>query len=149
MTLSIIIVNYNGRQVLPNCVQSLVRDRPATEHEVIVVDNGSNDGSADMVAARWPWVKLIRLPGNVGFAAGNNAGIRASAGDLILLLNSDTIVPPDAIDRLVSALVDHPDAAVAGPRLIDGEGRAELSFASGPEARLPLGSWLRPFSASI
>lgn len=128
MTLSIIIVNYNGREHLPNCVQSLVRDRPAADHEVIVVDNGSTDQSAGMVAARWPWVRLVRLPSNVGFAAGNNAGIRASEGDLLLLLNSDTVAPAGAIDRLLSALIDHPDAAVAGPRLVDAHGRAELSF---------------------
>ncbi len=128
MTLSIVIVNFNAREHLVNCLQSLVRDRPATEHEVVVVDNGSSDRTADTVAARFPWVKLLRLPSNVGFAAGNNVGIKASDGDLVLLLNSDTIVPAGAIDSLVHALLTHPDAAVAGPRLVDGQGRAELSF---------------------
>src|SRR6185436_5829666 len=63
-----------------------------------------------------------------GFAAGNNAGIRASTGTLVLLLNNDTLVPPGAIDRLVDRLEAHPDAAVAGPRLVDSDGIAELSF---------------------
>jgi N-acetylglucosaminyl-diphospho-decaprenol L-rhamnosyltransferase len=128
MTLSIIIVNFNAGEHLVNCVQSLVRDRPATDHEVIVVDNASTDRSADTIAVRFPWVKLVRLKSNVGFAAGNNAGIKASDGDLVLLLNNDTVVPPGAIDGLVGALLAHPDAAAAGPRLVDRQGRAELSF---------------------
>jgi N-acetylglucosaminyl-diphospho-decaprenol L-rhamnosyltransferase len=126
--LSIVIVNFNGREHLVNCIQSLVRDRPATDHEVVVVDNGSTDRSADTIAVRFPWVKLLRLASNVGFAAGNNAGIRESSGDLILLLNNDTVVPVGAIDSLVQALLAHPEAAVAGPRLVDSHGRAELSF---------------------
>ncbi len=128
MTLSIVIVNFNAREHLVNCLQSLVRDRPATEHHVIVVDNASTDRSADTVAVRFPWVRLLRLPSNVGFAAGNNAGIKASDGDLVLLLNNDTIAPAGAIDSLVNALLAHPEAAVAGPRVVDREGRAELSF---------------------
>jgi GT2 family glycosyltransferase len=126
--LSIVIVNFNGREHLVNCLQSLVRDRPATDHEVVVVDNGSTDRSADTIAVRFPWVKLLRLPSNVGFAAGNNSGIRESSGDLILLLNSDTVVPAGALDSLVQALLAHPEAAVAGPRLVDSHGRSELSF---------------------
>ena len=128
MLLSIVIVNYNAREHLVNCLQSLVRDRPVTDHEVVVVDNGSSDQSAESIGKRFPWVRLVRLPENVGFAAGNNAGIRASRGDLLLLLNNDTLVPPGAIDSLVTALAAHPDAAVAGPRLVDREGRPELSF---------------------
>ena len=126
--LSIVVVNFNAREHLVNCLQSLVRDRPALDHEVVVVDNGSTDGSADTVSAQFPWVKLLRLASNVGFASGNNAGIRASRGDLLLLLNNDTVVPAGAIDSLVHALFAHPAAAVAGPRLVDADGRAELSF---------------------
>jgi len=128
MILSIVIVNFNAREHLVNCVQSLVSGRPAIEHEVIVVDNASRDNSADAVAAGFPWAKLIRLPANAGFAAGNNAGIRASRGNLILLLNNDTVVPSGAIDALVQALLAHSDAAVGGPRLVDAHGRPELSF---------------------
>jgi N-acetylglucosaminyl-diphospho-decaprenol L-rhamnosyltransferase len=126
--LSIVIVNFNAREHLVNCLQSLVRDRPAADHEVIVVDNGSTDGSADTMAVRFPWVRLLRLRSNTGFAAGNNAGIKESSGDLILLLNNDTVVPAGAIDSLVHALLADPEAAVAGPRLVDSHGRAELSF---------------------
>jgi GT2 family glycosyltransferase len=125
--LSIIIVSFNARADLERCVESLHAAPPRVTHEIIVVDNGSTDGSADG-ARRWPSVRVIQADGNLGFASANNIGIRASSGAKILLLNSDTIVPPGAIDRLIAELDRHPEAAVAGPRLVDGSGRAELSF---------------------
>ena len=125
--LSIVIVNFNGRGHLQHCLASLSAHPPAVPSEIVVVDNASTDGSADVVI-QWPHVRLLRLPENVGFSAGNNTGMRASAGELILLLNNDTIVPDGALDRLIERLEAHPAAAIAGPRLIDGEGRAELSF---------------------
>jgi N-acetylglucosaminyl-diphospho-decaprenol L-rhamnosyltransferase len=127
-TLSIVIVNYNAQKHLEDCLESLTSSPPATPHQIIVVDNASADGSVEAIRARWPGITLVELPANVGFAAGNNAGIRASDGALLLLLNNDTIVPAGAIDALVDRLLAHPDAAVAGPRLIDDAGRAELSF---------------------
>jgi N-acetylglucosaminyl-diphospho-decaprenol L-rhamnosyltransferase len=125
--LSIIIVSFNARDDLARCLQSLHDAPPSRPHEIIVVDNGSTDGSAD-TARRWPDVRVIEAGGNLGFAGGNNAGIRASTGTNLLLLNSDTIVPPNAIDGLLSALDRHADVAVVGPRLVDGSGHAELSF---------------------
>lgn len=136
-SLSIVIVNYNARAHLENCLRSLAAAPPATPHDIVVVDNASTDGSveaADALARRWPVqdrhiaVRIIAQPGNAGFAAGNNAGIRATSGDLVLLLNNDTIVPAGAIDALVGRLAATPRAAVAGPRLVDGSGAAELSF---------------------
>jgi hypothetical protein len=124
--LSIIIVSFNGRAHLERCLQSLHEAPPSRTHEVIVVDNASTDGSADSVR-RWPLVRLIESSANVGFAAGNNVGIRASAGEYLLLLNSDTIVPPGAVDALATALDRDPSVAIVGPRLVDTEGRAELS----------------------
>jgi GT2 family glycosyltransferase len=94
---------------------------------VLVVDNGSSDGSVE-TARRRPQVQVVAIGENRGFAAANNAGIRASTGEHLLLLNSDTIVPSGAIDRLLGALERHPEAAAAGPRLVDSQGRAELSF---------------------
>jgi GT2 family glycosyltransferase len=125
--LSIIIVSYNARTDLERCLESLHSPAPAIAHEIIVIDNHSSDGSA-AAARRWPRVKVIEAGSNVGFARGNNLGIRASSGTSLLLLNNDTIVPPGAIDRLVAELERHPEAAVIGPRLVDGQGRAELSF---------------------
>ncbi len=136
--LAIVIVSHNTKAELENCLRSLYEHPPRVLHEVTVVDNASRDGSAEMVRSHWPGVRVIRLDTNVGFAAGNNAGIRQTASDLLLLLNSDTIVPAGAIDHLISALQELPRAAVVGPRIVDGEGRPELSFGRmiGPFAEL-------------
>jgi len=107
------------------------------DHAIVVVDNASADGSRDVVAAR-PGIRLMALPANVGFAAANNAAIRATQGELVLLLNSDTLVPPGALNRLVARLRATPSAAIAGPRLVDAEGQPELSF--GPMIS-PLNEW--------
>jgi GT2 family glycosyltransferase len=127
-TLSIVIVNFNAREHLERCLESLTAAPPAVPYDIVVVDNASTDGSVSLVRSRWPAVTLIENAANLGFAAGNNIGIRASNGALILLLNNDTIVPPGAIDSLVAALLAHPDAAVAGPLLVDDAERTELSF---------------------
>ena len=128
MTLDIVIVSFNARADLERCLHSLHAAPPAVPHQIIVVDNGSTDGSMDAVRGAWPGVSVIEMGRNAGFAAANNAGIRAGTGNLVLLLNSDTIVPAGAIDALVRQLAQHPGAAAAGPRLVDGEGRAEWSF---------------------
>jgi GT2 family glycosyltransferase len=126
LDVSIIIVSFNARAHLERCLQSLHDAPPARSHEIIVVDNASTDGSAD-AARRWPRVRVIEAGANLGFSGGNNVGIRASSGGCLLLLNSDTIVPPGAVDALLAALERDPAVAVAGPRLVDADGRAELS----------------------
>lgn len=128
--LSIVIVSFNARADLQACLLSLKKappSPPVDDHEVIVVDNDSADGSAE-AAERIPGVRVIRMGRNAGFPAANNAGIRESRGDLLLLLNSDTLVPPGALDRLVGRLLATDTAAIAGPRLVDAAGRPELSF---------------------
>jgi len=129
LDLSIIIVSFNARADLERCLESLHSGPPACAHEIIVVDNASVDGSA-AAARHWADVRVIEAGANLGFARGNNVGIRASVGEHVLLLNSDTIVPPQAIDGLLAELKRHPAVAVVGPRLVDGNGRAELSFGS-------------------
>jgi GT2 family glycosyltransferase len=126
-TVSIIIVSYNTRAHLERCLESLHAALPGAAHEIVVVDNGSIDGSAE-AARRWKDVRVIESGGNVGFARASNIGIRASRGDTLLLLNSDTIVPAGAIDRLLAELDADAHVAVVGPRIVDGQGRAELSF---------------------
>ncbi len=128
MTLSIVIVSFNAAADLVRCLESLHEAPPSTRHDVVVVDNASTDGGPEVVRRRWPSVQVVPLRTNTGFAAGTNAGIRATRGELLLLLNSDTIVPPGAIDALIARLAAHPDAAVAGPRLVNAAGRPELSF---------------------
>jgi GT2 family glycosyltransferase len=124
---SIIIVSFNARADLERCLGSLHAPPPAASHEILVVDNGSTDGSAD-AARRWPEVRVIDAGANLGFARANNLGIRASSGANLLLLNSDTVVPPGAVDGLLAELARDSDVAVLGPRLVDGAGHAELSF---------------------
>jgi len=126
MDVSIIIVSFNARADLERCLASLRAAPPSASHEILVVDNASTDGSAG--ASRAAGVTVIENTTNVGFARANNIGIRASAGTNLLLLNSDTMVPPGAIDRLLAELVRNPNVAVVGPRLVDRDGRAELSF---------------------
>lgn len=127
MDLSIIIVSFNARADLERCLESLHAAAPGASHEILVIDNHSSDDSVE-AARRWPGVRVIENGANLGFARANNVGIRASTGAALLLLNSDTIVPAGAIDRMLTELHAQPDVAVVGPRLVDGNGRAELSF---------------------
>jgi N-acetylglucosaminyl-diphospho-decaprenol L-rhamnosyltransferase len=125
--ISIIIVSFNARADLERCLESLHASPPSVPHDIVVVDNASTDGSG-AAARRWPGATVIDTGSNVGFARASNVGMRASSGTNLLLLNSDTIVPRLAIDRLLAELDRDPDVAVVGPRLVDGSGRAELSF---------------------
>jgi len=127
IAVSVVIVSFNARSDLERCLDSLRTAPPQASHEILVVDNNSTDGSAES-ARGVPGVRVFQQAINVGFARANNAGIRTSTGTALLLLNSDTIVPPGAIDRLLAALDAEPDVAIVGPRLVDGSGRAELSF---------------------
>jgi hypothetical protein len=142
--LSIIIVSFNAGTDLERCLESLHSPAPEVPHEIVVVDNGSRDDSV-AIARRWPDIRVVEAGANLGFARANNLGIRASEGEMLLLLNSDTLVPPGAIDRMVADLRSHPEAAVVGPRLVDATGRAELSFGGmiGPlnELRQKLLTW--------
>jgi GT2 family glycosyltransferase len=125
--LAIVVVSFNARADLERCLESLHAAPPQVAHEIVVVDNHSSDGSVE-AAGRWPGVRVIALDANLGFARANNIGLRATQSVNSLLLNSDTIVPAGAIDRLVAELDREPDVAIVGPRLVDGSGRAELSF---------------------
>ena len=128
--LSIIIVSYNSSGDLERCLESLTRPAPAVDHEIVVVDNASADGTPAYVRAAWPGVRLIEAGGNVGFAKANNLAIRETWSELVLLLNPDTEVPSGAIDRLVAIIDARSDVAAVGPRIVDADGRAELSFGS-------------------
>jgi GT2 family glycosyltransferase len=126
--LSIVIVSFNTRADLERCLASLFAAPPSAPHDIIVVDNASRDGSAAAVRARWPSVRVIEQERNTGFSAANNVGIRSTRGEMLLLLNSDCVVGAGAVDTLLARLAAHPTAAAAGPRLVDADGRIELSF---------------------
>jgi len=126
--LSIVIVTFNSANEVDACLGSLAADPSSVDRETVLVDNASPDGTATSVRARWPGVRVLDAGGNLGFAGGSNLGIRQTFGELVLLLNPDTVVRPGALDALIAALDARPDASVAGPRLVDAHGRSELSF---------------------
>jgi N-acetylglucosaminyl-diphospho-decaprenol L-rhamnosyltransferase len=126
--LSIVILNYNTREHLRTCLQALhAEGSTAVTSEVFVVDNASSDGSADMVAAEFPWVRLVRSPRNGGYAYGNNLALRLATGHAILLLNPDTLMPPGSLAALREALGRHPEAGIIGPKLMRPNGSMHLA----------------------
>lgn len=141
---SVVILNYRVRDLLLACLDSVAASTGKVSYEVIVVDNNSDDGSADAVAAAFPWVRLIRAPRNGGYAWGNNLGLRAARGRCLLLLNPDTVVPPDALATTWAYLRDHPDVGVVGPRLVRPDGRLDLACRRGyPTPGVALAHMLR------
>jgi GT2 family glycosyltransferase len=121
MVLSIIIVNWNVRDFARACIQSIRRELllPADQYEVIVVDNASRDGSAEMFRAEFPDITLIESAVNLGFGAGCNRGYKVATGEFVLLLNPDTEVIDHAVDGLLDTLRAHPRAGIIAPRLVN------------------------------
>lgn len=111
---SIIILNWNTREITLQCITSLKQTLGDLRAQIVVVDNDSSDGSAEAIAAAHPDVCLVRSPENVGFARGNNLGFRYAEGEYLVLLNSDTIVLPGAVQKLVTYLDAHPEYVAAG-----------------------------------
>ena len=116
--LSVIILNYDGRRWLSACLDAVAAQRDAPPFETILVDNGSTDGSADMVRTTYPAVRVMDTGTNLGFAAGNNAGARAAAGDWLVFLNNDTVVDEHWLACLWAAHVEHSDFALVTSRLV-------------------------------
>ena len=121
--MSVVVVNWNGKEHLRDCFGSLQRsDYPAAKLELICVDNGSADGSIELLRAEFPRVKIVALDRNRGFTGGNEAGVREASGDVLVFLNNDMRVEPDCLRELVGALdADH---SCAGARVLSWDGRA-------------------------
>ncbi len=117
--MSIIIVNWNTRDMLAQCLASVYAHPPGGEFEVLVVDNASSDDSALMVRARFPQVRLIQNTENVGFARANNQAIKKSLGRLVLLLNPDTKILPGTLQTLIDFIETHPEAGAIGPMILN------------------------------
>jgi len=114
--ISVIIVNWNGWQHLETCLESLAA-QTFRDFETIVVDNGSSDVSVPFVRERYPWVKLVELPVNRGFAAGNNAGLAVAGGDYLVTLNNDTEADPGWLTELAAVADAHPGAGMVASRV--------------------------------
>ena len=127
VTLSVTVVGYNGRQLLPACLDSILAQRDGLDLEVIVVDNASRDGTAAMVAERYPWVRLIANDANVGYGRACNQGMAAASGRYLLVLNQDLVVRPGAFRELVTFAEAHPEAGAVGACLAYEDGRFQHS----------------------
>ena len=117
--ISVVIVGWNAEHYLELCLESLQKTPPRRTMEVLVVDNASSDGSAEMIEAKFPWVKLIKSSENLGFAKGNNVAIRQCQGRYIALVNPDVIVFPGCLDALADFLDQNPKVGNVGPRVFN------------------------------
>ena len=122
MKLSVIIVNYNVKFFLEQCIISAKKAAEKTTAEIIVVDNNSVDGSIEMMHEKFPDIVLIANKDNVGFSKANNQGMRIAKGEHVLLLNPDTVVEEDTFEKCVQFMDDHPDAGGLGVKMVDGKG---------------------------
>lgn len=126
---SIILVNYNGADVLPDCLNSLDQLVPKDNCEIILVDNNSQDDSPNLVAENFPDVKILRLPKNYGFGIGNNAGAKIAKGKFLFLLNTDTILTTNILPHLVELMEKNHDVGIIGTKLLFPDKSFQISFA--------------------
>ena len=127
MRATVIIPIWRGAPVIAGCLDAVYRHSGPALHEVICVDNASPDGAGDLVAARFPAVRLLRQPVNLGFAGGVNVGIANATGDLLVLVNQDCVPGPGWLDALRAGLAGNPGAGIAGALLYNC-----LLYTSGP-----------------
>ncbi|NEX15352.1 MAG: glycosyltransferase family 2 protein [Halochromatium sp.] len=125
--ISVIIVSFNTRDLLRDCLQTLLRHQGGLRLQTIVVDNASEDGSAEMVAAEFPEVLLIRSPVNLGFGRANNRGFEQARGRYVVLLNSDAFIDEDTLQHSVARMDAEPDVGLASGRLVGREGEWQPS----------------------
>ena len=121
VTASICIVTYKVRDLLRDCLNSLA-EATRLDYEVIVVDNGSQDGVVEMLHSEYPSVEVIENEQNLGFTRPTNQAMRLSRGKYLILLNPDTLVQPEALDTLVTFMQDHPEVGICGPKVLNRDG---------------------------
>jgi GT2 family glycosyltransferase len=129
---SVCIVNWNGREMLRDCLESLLRRPQGVRLEAVVVDNASTDGAPEMVAEEFPEAVLVRNGSNAGFARANNQGAARARGRYLFFLNNDTVVPPLALRRLLDFAEANPHVGMIGPRLRGGDGQFQASYRPRP-----------------
>jgi GT2 family glycosyltransferase len=138
LRLSIIIVNWNTRDITRNCLRSVREHVSGIAYEVIVVDNASSDGSVEMIRAEFPDVRLIANDANLGFGRANNQAMRVARGEFFFLLNSDTVIFDEAIQRLVKFIMDDPAIGIAGCKLLFEDRTLQASCSRFPSIRCAL-----------
>jgi hypothetical protein len=119
--LSIIIVSFNTKELLKNCIKSIYQTVRNRSYEIIVVDNASSDGSPDLIEKEFEGITVIKNKENLGFARANNQAIKLAKGGCILLLNSDTILREGAVGTLLDFIAKNPDAAAIGPKVLSSD----------------------------
>jgi GT2 family glycosyltransferase len=129
---SVCIANWNCRELLRGCLESLLDQDQGVRLEVIVIDNGSTDGAAEMVAREFPEIVLHVNPANFGFARANNQAAARARGRYLFFLNNDTVIPAGTLRRLIAYADDHPEIGMIGPRLTDAEGQTQVSYRMRP-----------------
>ena len=127
VTVSIIILTWNSEQQIGACLASLDQGIRSFSSEVIVIDNGSRDGTCTIVREAWPAVRLVYNPENRGVAPARNQGISLARGEYVLILDDDTVVQPGALDCLIRYMEDQPEAGLCGAKLTDADGELQLS----------------------
>jgi GT2 family glycosyltransferase len=132
MDLTIAIVSYNAKEELAACLESIYASTRLDSYEVLVADNASTDGTVEMLAGRFPRVRVIASPENLGFGRASNLCWHEAKSSLVLFLNSDTLVPERALDRLVELARKRPEAGALGPRLLYPDGEIQMSFGAMP-----------------
>jgi GT2 family glycosyltransferase len=145
-SVDVLIVSFQTRDLLRDCIASIVRHRPPPEDidvRISVLDNGSSDGSPEMVASEFPFVRLVESSENLGFGRANNELAETSAAEYLLLLNSDTIWSQDVVTPLLRVLRSWPGAGVVAPRLVGADGVLQHSSMDFPSPRLELAHVLR------
>ncbi len=130
--LTVSIINTNNRELLRNCLRSIFENTRRINLEVYVVDNACTDGSAEMVEAEFPQVRLIRNEQRLGFCANHNQVLRLAQGRYSLILNEDTVILPTAFDCMVEFMDNHPDVGILGPMLLNNDGSFQASYADFP-----------------
>ncbi|MEH2235899.1 glycosyltransferase family 2 protein [Nostoc sp.] len=128
ISVSVILVNYNGAEILPDCLKSIQKFIDVPTYEIILVDNASSDGSVELVAENYPQIRLVKQKENRGFGAGNNAGAKLASGEFLFLLNTDTVLTSNIFPHLIKLMEADPQVGIIGPKLLNSDGSLQISI---------------------
>ncbi len=127
ISVSIILVNYNGKEILPDCLNSIEKFIDIPNYEIIIVDNASSDSSVELLAVNYPQIHLVKQIENRGFGAGNNVGAKFSSGEFLFLLNPDTVLTSNILPHLIELMQIDPQVGIIGPKLLNPDGSLQIS----------------------